>query len=260
MTVARKDAGMRLSSYIREKLGVSAKKAQEAIHNGHCSVNGKRERFASYKVVVGDRIECRFLEKTTTEYTVLFEDDSLLVIDKPAGIVCSAKQFPSYFLVHRLDKETSGVLLLPKAKNVYEILRAQFAKRLVHKVYLAVVEGAPRNDTWNVENRLGAVKQFHGQTVYGETRDGKEASTSFATLKRGKHSLIQCRPHTGRTHQIRVHLAASGFPVVGDMLYSSKTRSVDRHLLHAYQVTLNHPKTDESMTFTAPVPKEFLVK
>ncbi len=189
---------------------------------------------------------------------VLFEDKDLLIINKPSGVVSEGK-----FLVHRLDKETSGVLVLAKNQSMQEAMEALFKKREVHKIYLAIVDGKVAQDEGVIDNALGKIHSYQGQTIYRavDAKKGKRAITSWKCLKRGKQaSLLQCEPYTGRTHQIRAHLSGMGHPILGDVQYGKRfccTFHPQRNMLHAYRIQFKHPSTGQKMDIVAPIPSDF---
>lgn len=222
------------------------------------------------------------------DFAILYEDDVMMAVNKPAGLPVHAtarfhrntlmallrERYPSSstpVLAHRLDRETSGVILLAKAKRAEVILKEAFATRNVHKTYLAIVHGAPECDRWidlpigdDIESGI-RVKQTISET-------GLPATTKMNVLYRHERfSLVEAAPETGRQHQIRVHLAAIGHSIVGDKLYGADPTLMidylrqgwnetlaaqlllDRHALHAWKITFDHPMTREPLTITAPI-------
>lgn len=209
--------------------------------------------------------------------SVIYEDENLLAIDKPAGMVVHpgaghhqgtvvhqllARAALSGLggadrpgIVHRLDAGTSGVLLIAKTDEAYQRLVKQFQERAMEKIYLALVDGVLDEDEGRIEGPIGR-DPAHRQRMR-IISSGKPAITEFRALKRFiKSSLLEVRPLTGRTHQIRVHLRAISHPVVGDALYG-KQRGAGRMMLHAWQMKLAHPITRERLHLLAPLPEEF---
>ena len=233
---------MRLSHYIQSTLAphLSLKQIKKAIEENSCKVNGRRERFASYLVRQNDRVE--FEQRKAQEIEILYEDQDLAVVHKPPFIVCEAKKgLLGYRLAHRLDKETSGCLLLAKTAEMEEALAELFRKREVEKEYLAVVKGRPRPS--------GVIDKPIG---------GQSAKTAYRLEKKGKNiSLIRCFPETGRTHQIRIHLASIGHPILGETKYGRSDTVVSRILLHSAKIGFVHPRTHRWLSVEAPLPKEF---
>ncbi len=265
--VHRHDDGIRLGSFVRMKVSpeFSGKNIQEAIHNGMCRINGRVERFASYRIAEGERVEVdlsKLREQTTRIFSpkILFEDEYFVCVNKPPGMVCDPKQFPQLFLVHRLDKETSGCLLLAKSKQVQERSAQLFKERSVGKVYVAVVYGKPKAQEWTTTTCLRPIQSCEGMTVYGSRKTGKEATTHFQVMKTyTTYTLMKCVPKTGRTHQIRVHLSDAKVPIVGDVLYGVEHRiphTVKRHLLHAYALQFTHPYSSKKLKIVAPLPSD----
>lgn len=242
-----------LKAVVKEAPSVKALK--RAIDGRSCEVNGRIERFASRKLKPGDRVEFAIAEHETQEKEILrlYEDEALLAIDKPSGWLCeegnARKEFGRIFLVHRLDKETSGVLLMAKTPAAKEKLEALFAERKMEKRYLSLVHGAMLKAEGEIETPI-PVKGIK-----------KSAKTSWICLKKGRaFSLLECTPFTGRTHQIRIHLRQIGHPIVGDLLYGLRRneKGVQRLMLHAHQLRFIHPFTQEELLLEANAPTEIL--
>lgn len=189
---------------------------------------------------------------------VIFEDSQILVIDKPAGLV--SEDIKSGLLVHRLDKDTSGLLLLAKTEKALENLQEQFSGREVKKEYLALVHGQI------TESRLIDAPIMRNPKIYNKfvvDKDGKLAATRFEPVKIfDNYTLIKCFPLTGRTHQIRVHLKYINHPIVSDFQYAGrKIYKLDsewcpRQFLHAAKIGFYHPETKEWVEFESPLPKD----
>lgn len=273
--VSKKQEGMRVLDFLLIHVEIDSNKAlKRQVEGGAVRVNGVIERFASRKLKEKDRVSFAFQEKKTiipfNKKEILFEDEALLIYNKPAGISSDAKGILEYLasyskklkLVHRLDKETSGVLVLAKTETAKNAMEELFKKRLVEKEYLALVRGVVPFQTKRIANRLSKIREFSGQSLYGScVKEGLEALTNFSLIKRGKQgSLLACFPETGRTHQIRVHLAELGFPILGDALYGKEVGSSwvpGRLLLHASRIKFPHPVTEEWIEVSAPVPELF---
>lgn len=211
---------------------------------------------------------------------ILHEDVDLLVVNKPAGMVVhigagheegtlvnallhhsntlstgSEEHRPG--IVHRLDKETSGCIVVAKNDQTHAALSQQFADRLVKKTYLAIVKGRPRHSQGTVDLSIGRHPVQRQKMTPRRAPSGREAVTDYEVLATHEgHSLVACMPHTGRTHQIRVHLQHLGHPIAGDPLYGKRDK-FERHLLHAWQLEFTHPRTGEIMRFKAPLPADF---
>ncbi|MCB1117691.1 MAG: RluA family pseudouridine synthase [Chlamydiia bacterium] len=209
---------------------------------------------------------------------ILYEDEHLIAINKPAGMVthpapghptgtfanalvfhCKQKLEGGTDplrpgIVHRLDKETSGVLIAAKTSQAHALLIEQFSKRQIDKTYLAITTSNPGICT--VDSTIGSHPIHRKQMAC--VPEGRSALTHFQTLAQdGPYTLVLAKPHTGRTHQVRVHLKSLNCPIVGDTLYGSPAKNLNRHLLHAYELKLKHPITAQDLHFQAPVPKEF---
>lgn len=278
--VAKAEQGKRLQDFLREKLPLvySSRDIKRQLECGRCLVNGLVERFASKRLLAKDRIQFdpTSLGGATERFCfelnrLLFEDEHLLVYDKPAGVTSDEKGIlrllkphVSSFLTHRLDKETTGALILAKSSLIAEAVMETFRKRGVAKVYLALVDGCPEELGGVIENRLGKIATYQGQTIYGKVsgEKGLAAKTRWTLKKSGKNAaLLECRPETGRTHQIRVHLAEMGHPILGDYQYGKRFRSKmrpKRLLLHASQVAFLHPIFGKKVNIEAPLPQDFI--
>lgn len=274
-TVRKKQEGMRVIEFLPLHIEIDSNKAlKRQIENGAVRVNGSLERFASRKLKEKDRVSFALQEKKIIEpfdkKAILFEDEFLLICNKPSGISCDsngilvhlARYSKQLKLVHRLDKETTGVLILAKSDASRKMLEELFKERQVEKEYHAVVNGLVPFQKKQIANRLGKIKEFSGQSLYGSSaKGGLEAVTRFSLMKRGKSSsLLACYPETGRTHQIRVHLSELGFPILGDVLYGKELGfrwMPGQLLLHAYRVKFTHPITHEVIEVSTPAPLLF---
>src|SRR6266480_1946972 len=280
-------AGQRLDRFLAESLtAFSRSRLQALIRDGFVKVNGKPARPRDV-VRRGDSIEWREPEITKIDaepepmdLDVIFEDNDLLVLNKPAGIVmhpgaghqthtlvnallahCAnlsgigGKERPG--IVHRLDKETSGALVIAKNDATHRDLAKQFADRAIGKIYLALVAGAPRKSFGTIEAPI-ARHPVHRKKMSVAQRAGRSARTEYRVVRSsGDASLVECTIHSGRTHQIRVHLHHLGHPVLGDKLYGGKRAgNFPRQMLHAWKLSFRHPRTGKTMNFTAPIPQD----
>jgi len=161
-------------------------------------------------------------------------------------------------IVHRLDKETSGCLVVAKNDLAHRELSKQFAARAVEKIYLALVAGKLRKETGVIENKIGR-HPVHRQRMSASSSRGRAAKTEFRVVRSSEQaSLIECKLHTGRTHQIRVHLHHLGNPVLGDKVYAPRfAKDFPRQMLHAWKLGFHHPRTGEWKNFQAPLPDDF---
>ena len=269
---------MRLLQFLRENCpeAPSVKMIKRAIDGKLCTVNNRTETFSSFTLSENDTVVLRSAafekpaESAAVKIPILYEDRELLIVAKPAGIVSDNKSlrkcFPEYKdleLVHRLDKETTGALILAKNLKAKEKMAALFKERTIRKLYLAIVDGVMEKDEGSIDNFLGKKNTFQGQTVYGsvERKDGQRALTQWQCLKRGKSaSVVRCEPFTGRTHQLRVHLSSMGHPILGDIQYGKKFichLRPQRNLLHAYSIAFKHPTTHKEIKVVAPIPLDF---
>jgi RluA family pseudouridine synthase len=270
-TVTPQEANQRLGSFITEKLGAgySSKQTKRWIDANLCEVNGETERFASRKLRAGERVVLHMPAQTNASparLEVIFQDTDLVVINKPAGITCEALQkgeAKALHLVHRLDKDTSGILVLARNAKAQQAMELLFRERAVHKTYLALVVGAPKASEGTLQSYLGKVHSFEGQSIYGPVSDGsgKYAETAWRVLARKKGcALIACFPTTGRTHQLRAHLKELGCPILGDYQYARQQQAPvrpTRQMLHAWKISFPLPSTGTTLELVAPLPSDF---
>lgn len=268
--VGKGKGGVRLLGFITEHSPeeFSKKTLKKAIEQKYCLVNGSIETFSSSILKEGDTVTLdlgAFSSKEQKEIVILYEDESLIAVNKPAGVLTDIGhlKIAKGFLVHRLDKETSGVLLVAKTKDIQAKLEELFKQHLIQKLYLAIVDGKVLAEEKKIDNFLGKKGSYAGQTIYGAVskEKGKRALTHIKRLDAStKASLVACEPKTGRTHQIRVHLSEMGHPILGDRQYAKKFLSSfvpKRNLLHAYQLRLTHPQTGKELKIVAPIPIDF---
>ncbi len=278
--------GVRLDRWISgHTVEVSRTQAQRLIEGGFASVNGAMAR-ASVRVVAGDEITLELpptppstLKAEDIPVKIVYEDNDLLVVDKPAGLtVHPAPGHPEHTLanavlsrltqrdtgdsqrpgiVHRLDKDTSGLIIVAKNPAAHENLTKQFKERVVSKVYLALVKGQMAPNEGVIEAPIGRDRSHRERMAISDIAHGREARTAYRVLRRsGGYSLLELRPETGRTHQIRVHLAAIGHPVVGDRVYGTASEVVDRQFLHAHRLRFRLPSTGKVIELESPLPAD----
>lgn len=265
----------------------SRSRLQQLIRGGFVRLNGASTRPRQI-VRAGDKIDLIEppLEKIETRsepipLNILFEDEDLLVINKQAGLAvhpgagqregtlvnallshCATlsgiggKERPG--IVHRLDKETSGCLVVAKNDRAHQELSKQFAARTVEKIYLALVAGKLRKPAGTIEENIGR-HPVHRQRMQVTSLRGRTAKTDYRVIRASDEaSLIECRLHTGRTHQVRVHLHHLGHPILGDKLYAPRlAKNFSRQMLHAWKLAFQHPRTGEWKYFEAPLPADF---
>jgi 23S rRNA pseudouridine1911/1915/1917 synthase len=290
LIVPAEQTRQRLDRFLAQALpAFSRARLQTLIRDEFVLLNGKAARPRDL-VRTGDIVELREpeIEKVEAQpeqikLDVIFEDDDLLVLNKPAGIVMhpgaghqqhtlvnallahcqnlsgiGGKERPG--IVHRLDKETSGALVVAKNDATHRDLSSQFAARTMTKIYLALVAGTLRKTSGVIDKAI-ARHPVHRQRMSIARRQGRSAKTEYRVLRSGNEiSLVECILHSGRTHQIRVHLHHLGHPVLGDKLYGGK-RAGDypRQMLHAWKLAFRHPRSGDEMSFEAPVPTDFAV-
>ncbi len=213
---------------------------------------------------------------------IVFENDDLMIVNKPAGMVVhpalghsrgtlvnavlahlpdlkgiGGERRPG--VVHRLDKDTSGLIILAKNDQAYNSLQSQFKNRKVRKVYLALVEGCPPTPEGRIDAPIGRDPSHRKKMAVVTAQKGRQALTEYLTLERfPRNTLLEVHPLTGRTHQIRIHLAFLGCPVVGDLLYGRRRQTIalDRQFLHAARLTIRLPGERIERTFEAPLPQD----
>jgi 23S rRNA pseudouridine1911/1915/1917 synthase len=279
LRVSEEDAGARLDAFLAGPLGSRARAAR-AIAEGRVRVDGQAAA-KSHAVRAGELIEVAEAEQDADEeappapFSVVYEDEHLLVVDKPAGVVVHpGRGRPTGTLaqalaglaaggdperpgiVHRLDRETSGLLVVARSDAVHEALREQIRKRAVRREYLALVIGRPESRTGTIDAAIG--RDRHARTrVSTETDEPRHARTHFE-LERAlpEASLLRVTLETGRTHQIRVHLAAIGLPVAGDPEYGVPAYGLERQFLHAARLVFTHPVTGKTVDVSSPLPED----
>lgn len=278
--------GRRLDHFLAAMLpDDSRSRLQSLIRQGHVLLNGEKAR-PSEPVRPGDKVDlfrpaatpCPTAAPEDIALDILQEDDAIIVINKPAGLVVhpgagnlngtlvsallhhcdhlsgiGGVERPG--IVHRLDKETSGCMVVAKTDAAHRSLSAQFADRTVQKTYLALVAGCPKQPAGIIDAPITR-HPVHRQKMAVRER-GRPAVTEYRVLaKTSTTSLVECHPRTGRTHQVRVHLRHLGCPILGDPLYG-KRGDYSRHYLHAWKLEFQHPTTGKTLIFEAPPPPEF---
>lgn len=285
-----KETPERLDKFLVEQLQeFSRSRIQGLIANGFVDVNGRLAKKAGQPLECGFNVMVRIPPPALTDLVaedipldILFENDDLLVINKPAGMVVhpaaghtsgtlvnavlgydpeiegiGGEERPG--VVHRLDKETSGLILLAKNERAHRWLQDQFRLRKVEKTYLALVDGKPPTPSGRVEAHIGRDPSHRKKMAIVPESRGREAISEYKTVESFKyHTLLEFHPLTGRTHQIRLHCAFLGCPIVGDEVYGRKKPSIDidRHFLHAYRLKILLPGEKAPRIFEAPLPEE----
>lgn len=260
----------RLGAFLQGKLPeLSAKKVKRLLELYGCTVNGKVEHFASRAVRGGDVVTWPGAERDVVAAAHwLWQDEDLLIIDKAPGLRSDIQSIKATYrhqgdlhLVHRLDAPTSGIMILAKNTYTKKHLEEQFATRNVRKTYWAVVTGQPKASSGMIDKPLRHAMQQGGQTIWRVAKEGEgqSAQTAYRCLAYGPDStLIECKPITGRTHQIRVHLHYLGHPILGDNVYHlvAQKRSSGRLMLHALNIAFEHPRSAEPLFFESEVPAD----
>ena len=278
------DFDMRLDSYLATKLDISRSKIQKLIKDEKILVNEKTVS-ASYKVMENDVIsvndELDFsidIKGEDIPLDIIYENDDLLVINKPSGMVVHPA--PGNYtgtlvnalvgkfslsnndirpgIVHRLDKDTSGVMLVAKNDWTHDKLSEMIKNKDVKRTYLALVEGVINHETGTIDVPIGRSLDNREKMMVTEI-NSKDSITHFRVLKRyEKYTLIECQLETGRTHQIRVHMAYIGHPVVNDSLYGKKVgNNTFGQLLHSRKISFNNPRDGKELIFEVDAPQEF---
>jgi 23S rRNA pseudouridine1911/1915/1917 synthase len=280
----------RLDKFLVEQLQeFSRSRIQGLIADGFVDVNGRAAKKAGQPLESGFDVTVRIPPPASTgliaediPLDILFENDDLLVVNKPAGMVVhpaaghasgtlvnavlgydpeiegiGGEERPG--VVHRLDKETSGLILLAKNERAHRWLQDQFRLRKVEKTYLALVDGKPPTPSGRVEAYIGRDPSHRKKMAIVPESRGREAISEYKTVESFKdHTLLEFHPLTGRTHQIRLHCAFLGCPIVGDEVYGRKKPSIaiGRHFLHAYKLKIMLPGEKQPRFFEAPLPEE----
>ena len=283
----------RLDRYLADQVtDLSRSRLQKLIEQGHVQVNGEVCTSKKLEVKLGDRIQIDIpaaqpleLQAEDIPLDILYEDDSLLILNKPAGLVVhpsagheagtmvnallahcltlpgiNGVQRPG--IVHRLDKDTTGAIAVAKTEQAFHHLQEQFRTKTARRDYLAIVYGAPPQESGTVDQPIGRHPVERQKMAVVSEEKGRRAITHWRVKERlGNYTLMEFELETGRTHQIRVHSAFIGHPIVGDLTYGSGRKSVNVNLpgqaLHAWRLRLRHPLTEDWVVAIAPLPSTF---
>lgn len=294
ITVQISDVGERIDIFLAKKTGITRSQIQRLITQGNVLINSK-DVSQNYRLKSKDLISINIPDKETEgllpepiPLDILYKDDHLVVVNKPAGMVVypaaghahgTLMNALSYHckklttvggplrpgVVHRLDKDTSGVMVIALNDKAYYNLIEQFKHRTINRKYIALVYGNLREDEGEIALKIGR-SESDRKKMSTRVRKGKEAVTRWKVLKRfGNATLVEARLGTGRTHQIRVHFASIGHPLLGDRTYGkkveieAKTKKIilfSRQMLHAELLGFTHPATGAYLEFSSPVPED----
>lgn len=278
---------IRIDKYLSEKLDLSRSKIQKLIDNKKVIVNNKPVS-ANYKIKMGDLIDVNDdlnyeinIEKENIPLDIVYEDDDLLIVNKESGMVTHPA--PGHYtktlvnallykfdistttdirpgIVHRLDKDTSGLMVVAKNEKTHEKLSEMIKNKEVKRHYIALVEGVIQHETGTIDAPIGR-DQYDRQKMAVTDINGKDSITHFKVLKRYKNkTLVECILETGRTHQIRVHMKYINHPVVNDPIYNKKKSDDFGQMLHSKSIEFIHPITKKEIYFEVEPPKEFMEK
>jgi 23S rRNA pseudouridine1911/1915/1917 synthase len=286
--ITAEHAGERLDRFVAARMPeLSRARVQSLVRSGGILRNGATTRSSEtlrerdeIAVHVPDATPVADMQAEDIPLAILHEDSDILVLDKPAGLVVhpgagnatgtlvqallhhckdlsgiGGVERPG--IVHRLDKETSGCLVIAKNDMAHQSLAAQFANRTVEKTYLAIVEGTLRRGSGTIDAPIGRHRVNRQKMAVVPEEKGREAVTNYRVLAAAEGlNLVECQPKTGRTHQIRVHLKHLGHPLAGDPVYGRRGKFL-RHMLHAWKLAFDHPRSAERLELTAPLPADF---
>ncbi len=270
---------MRLDAYMAEYWPEYSRSTwQKYIEMGVVEVNGEIVTSVRYKLGEDDEVTIQMLPVASFDeetLPVVYEDEHVVVINKPAGVLTHAKgALTEEFsvaefvrpkmtepdetnrpgIVHRLDRATSGIIIAAKDNKTKRLLQKQFQDRKAHKTYIAVVKGTPKHPEAKIDLPIG--RNPKAPSSFRVDAKGKPAVTTYKTLaSNGTYSVIELKPETGRTHQLRVHLAYIGCPIVGDTLYNGSKSPIGRMCLHAKELEITIP-VSQRKTFEAPLPDD----
>ena len=281
--IGEENTGQRIDNFLVARLkGVPKSHIYRVLRSGEVRVNSGRIK-PDYRLKAGDKIRIPPVRVShekpkakPAEFPIVHEDAAILVVDKPAGVAvhggsgisfgvieslrAARPQTKLLELAHRLDRDTSGLLIICKKRTALVELHRMLRDGEVEKVYAAVVKGAPTEDAFEIREALHKHVTASGERRVSVQEDGKAALTRVKVLKRGEFSLLEVRLLTGRTHQIRVHLAHAGHPIVGDEKYGDfalNKRVKKRLLLHAAKLSFRHPLSGERLKLESPLPGDF---
>jgi len=286
-TVVSNINNKRIDKYLSEELEYSREFIQKLITNNLVFVNSKNVK-ASYKVLINDLIEIKDEELKTEidilpvkmDLNIVYEDDYLIIINKPSGLVVhpGSGNYDNtlvnglmYYtknlsdingevrpgIVHRIDKDTSGLIMVAKTNKAHELLAEDFKNKNIKREYIALLDGVFKNSSATIDAPIGRDKTNREKMAVIDL-NSKSAVTHMKVLKRYENNtLVSCVLETGRTHQIRVHMAYIGYPIHNDPVYNKKESTSFGQFLHSYKMDFIHPITKSELSFTCPLPNIF---
>lgn len=287
--VEEEDKGMRLDQYLVKQLDLTRTRVQNLIKENNIKVNNEKTKVA-YKIEPNDSVRVyipevveKDIEAEDIKLDIVYQDGDIAIINKYSGMVVhpahghysgtlvnailfqikdlsgiNGEMRPG--IVHRLDKDTSGLIIVAKNDKAHTKLTEMFKNKEIKKTYLAIVKGKVSKETGRIETNIGRdEKDRKKMSVSRDEKKGKLAITTYKVIDSNeRYSLLDVNIETGRTHQIRVHMKHIGYPILGDIVYGRPDNKIMRQMLHAYKLEFKHPITSEEMVLEAQLPKDFV--
>jgi 23S rRNA pseudouridine1911/1915/1917 synthase len=287
--VEEEDKGMRLDQYLVKQLDLTRTRVQNLIKENNIKVNNEKTKVA-YKIEPNDSVRVyipevveKDIEAEDIKLDIVYQDGDIAIINKYSGMVVhpahghysgtlvnailfqikdlsgiNGEMRPG--IVHRLDKDTSGLIIVAKNDKAHTKLTEMFKNKEIRKTYLAIVKGKVSKETGRIETNIGRdEKDRKKMSVSRDEKKGKLAITTYKVIDSNeRYSLLDVNIETGRTHQIRVHMKHIGYPILGDIVYGRPDNKIMRQMLHAYKLEFKHPITSEEMVLEAQLPKDFV--
>lgn len=289
LVVEEEDKGTRLDQYLVKQLDLTRTRVQNLIKENNIKVNNEKTKVA-YKIEPNDSVRVyipevveKDIEAEDIKLDIVYQDGDIAIINKYSGMVVhpahghysgtlvnailfqikdlsgiNGEMRPG--IVHRLDKDTSGLIIVAKNDKAHTKLTEMFKNKEVKKTYLAIVKGKVSKETGRIETNIGRdEKDRKKMSVSRDEKKGKLAITTYKVIDSNeRYSLLDVNIETGRTHQIRVHMKHIGYPILGDIVYGRPDNKIMRQMLHAYKLEFKHPITSEEMVLEAQLPKDFV--